>query len=80
MTENEFKEEIIKDKEASIKFTRGTVFGGTKYPAAAAVGELDSIINSLTKAIEKGDNLQLGIVLGQSLTELKKIRQNLLFA
>lgn len=42
--------------------------------------ELDVIINSLTKAIEKGDNLQLGIVLGQSLTELKKIRQNLLFA
>jgi arginyl-tRNA synthetase len=34
----------------------------------------------LTKAIEKGDNLQLGIVLGQSLNELKNIRQTLLFA
>lgn len=53
---------------------------GPKYNPAAAVDELDSIINSLTKAIEKGDNLQLGIVLGQSLTELKKIKQNLLFA
>lgn len=42
--------------------------------------ELDIIIQSLTKAIEKGDNLQLGIVLGQSLTELKNIKQNLLFA
>lgn len=52
---------------------------GPKYNPANAVDELDSIINSLTKAIEKGDNLQLGIVLGQSLTELKKIRQNLLF-
>lgn len=80
MTENEFQEDILKDKEASRKFTIGTLFGGAKYPAASAVGELDSIINSLTKAIEKGDNLQLGIVLGQSLTELKKIRQNLLFA
>lgn len=45
-----------------------------------SIRDLDSIINSLTKAIEKGDNLQLGIVLGQSLNELKNIRQALLFA
>lgn len=51
-----------------------------KYSAKNCIPELDDIINSLTKAIEKGDNLQLGIVLGQSLTELKKIRTNLLFA
>jgi hypothetical protein len=80
MTENEFQEELIKNKEASRKFTTGTVFGGAKYNPANAVDELDSIIESLTKAIEKGDNLKLGIVLGQSLTELKKIRTNLLFA
>lgn len=80
MTEEQFKQEIIDNNEVARKFTTGTLFGGAKYPAAAAVDELDSIINSLTKAIEKGDNLQLGIVLGQSLTELKKIRQNLLFA
>ena len=80
MTEKEFQQEIIDNKEAARKFTTGTLFGGQKYNPANAVDELDSIINSLTKAIEKGDNLQLGIVLGQSLTELKKIRQNLLFA
>ncbi len=51
-----------------------------KYSSRNCINELDVIINSLTKAIEKGDNLQLGIVLGQSLTELKKIKQNLLFA
>lgn len=41
--------------------------------------ELDIIIQSLTKAIEKGDNLHLGIVLGQTLGELKIIRQSLVF-
>jgi hypothetical protein len=45
-----------------------------------SVRDLDSIIKSLTKAIEKGDNLQLGIVIGQSLNELKNIKQALLFA
>ena len=80
MTDKEFQQEIIDNKEAARRFTTGTVFGGTKYNPSNAGDELDSIINSLTKAIEKGDNLQLGIVLGQSLTELKKIRQNLLFA
>lgn len=51
-----------------------------KYSTYNCIPELDDIINSLTKAIEKGDNLQLGIVLGQSLTELKKIKKNLMFA
>ena len=41
--------------------------------------ELDIIIQSLSKAIEKGDNLQLGIVLGQTLGELKIIKQSLTF-
>jgi hypothetical protein len=40
---------------------------------------LDIIIQSLTRAIEKGDSLHLGIVLGQSLGELKIIRQSLTF-
>lgn len=70
----------LKTDQAARRFQVDLTFDGPKYNPANAVHELDLIINSLTKAIEKGDNLQLGIVLGQSLNELKKLKQNLLFA
>jgi hypothetical protein len=41
--------------------------------------KLQEVIDALRNAIEKGNDLHLGIVLGQSLGELKIIRQSLTF-
>lgn len=41
--------------------------------------QLSDVIKSMETAIEKGDNLQIGIVFGQCLSQLSNIRDQIYF-
>jgi hypothetical protein len=41
--------------------------------------QLSDIITSMEVAIEKGDNLQIGIVFGQCLSQMKAVRDQIYF-
>jgi nucleoid DNA-binding protein len=41
--------------------------------------QLNAVIDSMQKAIEKGDSLHIGLVFGQSLSELEYIRDQIYF-
>jgi hypothetical protein len=52
-------------------------FSSVKNDRRIVISKLDSVINSMMLTIEKGDPLQIGLVFGQSIAELKSIRNEI---
>jgi hypothetical protein len=54
-------------------------FSDIRIDKSLVKSKLDSVINSMMLTIEKGDPLQIGLVFGQSISELKSIRNEIDF-
>ena len=52
-------------------------FSAVRIDKSLVKSKLDSVINSMMLTIEKGDPLQIGLVFGQSISELKSIRNEI---
>lgn len=67
-TINNYKEEIIK-RNTRIEFLEGSVKRSDER-LENVVNKVESVIDALGRAIEQGNQLNIGIVLGQSLQQL----------